>query len=187
MEKQRLDNLLGALSLTLMDRVNHAVRERTGLHDSSIFALVLLGQANSSLTIDALAKLLWIAHSSGVRLVERLVDEGYVERKSGSDKRTVVLALTRAGRKIVDAALASREAAISNITNCLPETMHETMTEACERLLTEMSGDRITAARNCRLCDERACDLKRCPVDIAYHKHADTGGGCIHTKFNNGK
>lgn len=176
MEKQRLDNLLGALALTLMDRVNQAVRERTGLHDSSIFALVLLGQAHSPVTIDTLAKLLSIAHSSAVRLVERLVDEGYVERKSGSDKRTVVLALTSAGQKIVDAALASREATISTITNSLPDTMRKVMTEACERLLEEMSGDQITATRNCRLCDERACDLKRCPVDIAYRKHREMDG-----------
>ena len=176
MEKQRFDNLLGALSLALMDRVNQAVRARTGLHDSSIFALVLLSQADASLTIDALAKLLCVAHSSAVRLVERLADDGYVERRQGSDKRTVVLALTRAGRSVVRTALASREAVIGDITKCLPESVRNVMTDACERLLTEMSGDRNTAARNCRLCDEKACDLERCPVDIAYHKCTDAEG-----------
>ena len=170
MEKQRLDNLLGALSLSLMDRIDRAISDRTGFQGTAIFALVLLSQT-PSLTIDALAKLLQLAHSSAVRLVERLVEEGHVERQPGTDKRTVVLALTDTGRTVVLSALSARAEAIANVTAALPNDARLAMVEICEKLLTSMSPDATTSARNCRLCNEGACDLKRCPVDIVYRVH----------------
>ncbi|MBN3787993.1 MarR family transcriptional regulator [Burkholderia sp. Ac-20353] len=167
MEKQRLDNLLGALSLALMDRLREAISSASGLNETAVFALVLLSQ-RPVVTIDVLAKQLALAHSTVVRLVERLVEDGYVERNSGADRRAVFLSLTPAGRDLANIVLDARRKAIEPLTDQLPETMQAALITLCEHLLERMSVDALTSVRNCRLCDEQACDLERCPVEKQY-------------------
>ncbi|RKF44273.1 MarR family winged helix-turn-helix transcriptional regulator [Paraburkholderia fungorum] len=170
MEKQRLDNLLGALSLAMMDRIRDAVSTETGLHETTVFALTLLSQ-RPAITIDTLARLLGLAHSTVVRLVERLAEDGYIERHSGTDRRAVFLSLAPAGRAIVNVALSARQTAISKLTDQFPERAQTKLIAMCEQLLSLMSTDATTAIRNCRLCDETVCDLDRCPVEHQYRHH----------------
>ncbi|KAG8148524.1 MarR family winged helix-turn-helix transcriptional regulator [Burkholderia catarinensis] len=176
MEKQRLDNLLGALSLAVSDRIRQAVLAETGMHETTIFALVLLSQRPTA-TIDTLARLLGLAHSTVVRLVERLSGDGYVERRPGADKRAVILELTSTGRATVDRALSARQVAVEQITARLSSEQQDAMVTMCEQILTMMSGDVVTAVRICRLCDEGACDLERCPVEQQYRSHANRPTG----------
>ncbi|TDV19448.1 MarR family winged helix-turn-helix transcriptional regulator [Paraburkholderia caballeronis] len=167
MEKQRLDNMLGALSLALMDRLREAIASASALNETAVFALVLLSQ-RPAVTIDVLAKQLALAHSTVVRLVERLVDDGYIERNSGADRRAVFLSLTAAGRDHAEVVLEARRNAIGSLTDQLPETMQTALIAICEQLLERMSVDALTSVRNCRLCDEKACDLECCPVEKQY-------------------
>lgn len=167
MEKQRLDNMLGALSLALMDRLREAISSASALNETAIFALVLLSQ-RPTVTIDVLAKHLMLAHSTVVRLVERLVEEGYIERSSGTDRRAVFLSLTQAGKDLVSVVFEVRRKTIGTLTDQLPETMQTTLISICEQLLERMSVDALSSVRNCRLCDEKACDLERCPVEKLY-------------------
>ncbi|MBY4801990.1 MarR family transcriptional regulator [Burkholderia cepacia] len=170
MEKQRLDNLLGALSLALMDRLREAIASVSELSETAVFALVLLSQ-RPAVTIDVLAKQLALAHSTVVRLVERLAEDGYVERNSGADRRAVLLSLTPAGRDVASMVLDARRKAIGTLTDHLPEAMQVALVGICEHLLERMSVDSLTSVRNCRLCDEKACDLERCPVEKKYRLH----------------
>lgn len=167
MEKQRLDNMLGALSLVLMDRLREAIASVSELNDTAVFALVLLSQ-RPPVTLDVLAKQLALAHSTVVRLVERLVEDGYVERSSGADRRAVFVSLTPAGKHLVGIVLDARRKAIGALTDQLPDDMQTALIAICERLLESMSPDASTSVRNCRLCDEAACDLERCPVERQY-------------------
>lgn len=178
MKKQRLNNLLGALALALNDRVEDAIARETGLHGSIADALVLLSQAHA-LTIDALARQLMLVHSSAVRLAERMAQEGLVEREPGEDKRTVVLTLTEAGHAAVEQILAARGSAIADVTRTLTPEQCAQLMPICEQLVGALADDMHNAIRVCRLCDEDACDLRRCPSERAYLRFAaerDAGG-----------
>ncbi|KDB08491.1 transcriptional regulator, MarR family [Burkholderia sp. lig30] len=167
MEKQRLDNMLGAVSLALMDRLRGAISSATEQSETAVFALVLLSQ-RPAVTIDVLAKQLALAHSTVVRLVDRLDEGGYVERNSGADRRAVFLSLTPAGKDLANVVLDARRKAIGALTERLPEATQIALTAICEQLLDQMSADALTSIRNCRLCDEKACNLERCPVENRY-------------------
>ncbi|WP_175843973.1 MarR family winged helix-turn-helix transcriptional regulator [Burkholderia arboris] len=178
MRKQRLNNLLGALALALNDRIEDAIAHETGMHGSIADALVLLSQAHT-LTIDALARQLMLVHSSAVRLAERMAQEGFVEREPGEDKRTVVLTLTEAGHDAVQQVLAARGSAISDVTRTLTPEQCAQLMPICEQLVGALAGDMQHAIRVCRLCDEDACDLRRCPSERAYRRFVaerDAGG-----------
>jgi len=177
-KKQRLNNLLGALALGLNDRVEDTIARDTGLHGSSVDALVLLSQSNA-LTIDALARQLMLVHSSAVRLAERMAQEGLVAREPGDDKRTVVLTLTEAGHDSVQQVLAARGAAIADLTRTLTPEQCAQLLPICEQLVGALADDMQNAIRVCRQCDEDACDLRRCPSERACRRFAaerETGG-----------
>ncbi|CAB3746419.1 MULTISPECIES: MarR family winged helix-turn-helix transcriptional regulator [Burkholderia] len=170
MKKQRLNNLLGALALAVNDRVEEAIARETGLHGSIADALVLLSQAHA-MTIDALARQSMLVHSSAVRLAERMAQEGLVAREPGEDKRTVVLTLTEAGHDTVRQVLAARGAAIADLTRTLTPAQCAQLLPICEQLVGALADDMQNAIRVCRLCDEDACDLRRCPSERAYRRH----------------
>jgi DNA-binding MarR family transcriptional regulator len=177
-KRQRLNNLLGALALGLNDRVEDAIARDTGLHGSSVDALVLLSQSQA-LTIDALARQLMLVHSSAVRLAERMAQEGLVAREPGDDKRTVVLTLTEAGHDAVQQVLAARGAAIADLTRTLTPEQCSQLMPICEQLVGVLADDMHNAIRICRLCDEDACDLRRCPSERAcrrFEAERQTGG-----------
>ncbi|MEN2469652.1 MarR family winged helix-turn-helix transcriptional regulator [Burkholderia sp. GS2Y] len=169
MKKQRLNNLLGALALALNDRVEDAIARETGLHGSIADALVLLSQAHT-LTIDALARQLMLVHSSAVRLAERMAQEGLVAREPGEDRRTVVLTLTEAGHDAVQQVLGARGTAIADLTRTLTAEQCGQLMPICEQLIGALADDMQNAIRVCRLCDEDACDLRRCPSERAYRR-----------------
>ncbi|MGS0894259.1 MarR family winged helix-turn-helix transcriptional regulator [Burkholderia stagnalis] len=173
MKKQRLNNLLGALALGLNDRVAEAISRETGLHGSIADALILLSQANAP-TIDTLARQLLLVHSSAVRLAERMAHEGLVARTPGEDRRTVVLTLTEAGHDAVRRVLAARGAAIADATRTLTAEQCAQLAPICEQLIGALADDIQNAIRVCRLCDEGACDLRRCPAERAYRQFATT-------------
>lgn len=172
MNDQRLDNLLGALALAMMDRLTQAIAQNTGLQGSSAYALVLLGQT-PGLSIDALAKILGLAHSSTVRLIENLVESGFIDRQPGVDRRQVLVSLTIRGQAAVDNVLSARQHTLAQMTATLPSTSTQALTEACEQLLSSLSNDALSASRNCRLCDEGICGLSSCPVEAAYRRQTE--------------
>lgn len=164
MNHLRLGNLLAALSLSVMDQVEQALAAQTTLHPTAISALVLLSQ-HPSQTIDSLSKPLHLAHSSTVRLVDRLLQEAYIQRQPGSDKRTVLLSLTNKGEAMVRACLLARQKVMQAVTEPLSDAAAMALEKTCEMLLSKLTSSREVASRNCRLCDENQCDLQRCPVE----------------------
>lgn len=170
MNDQRLDNLLGALALAVMDRLTLSIAQNSGLQGSSAYALVLLGQT-PGLSIDALAKILGRAHSSTVRLIEQLVESGLLSRQAGKDRRQVLVSLTIKGQDAVDKVLSARQNALAQMTAVLPSASAQILTDAFERLLEHLSDDATSASRNCRLCNENTCGQSTCPVEIAYLRH----------------
>jgi MarR family transcriptional repressor of emrRAB len=92
-------NLLGAVSLAIVDRVRDATEIASGHRAAAPAALVALQQFAGGGSMDELRKVLGLTPSGAVRLVDRLAADGYVERRAGADGRSLALALTPAGRR----------------------------------------------------------------------------------------
>ncbi len=167
MRKQRLENLLGALSLSITDAVARSIEEAEGAYGSDTFALVLLQHAQT-LRSDVLSRQLRLAQSSTVRLVDRLEREGLVRRSSGADRRTVWLSLTSRGDRAAQRVLSVRQNVLRELLEKLSEGEKKALHSISEKLLTELTVDLASGEQNCRLCDEDACCLADCPVEARY-------------------
>ena len=87
MDDAHTANLLGALSLVVHDRFGEAMTEATGGSETAAAALSSLDNFLDRPTIDTLRRVLGLTSSGTVRLVDRLEDEGLVERGTGEDRR----------------------------------------------------------------------------------------------------
>lgn len=167
MRAQRLENLLGALSLSIVDAMASRIEEAEGAYGSDTFALVLL-QHTDALRSDVLARQLRLAQSSTVRLVDRLEREGLVRRDTGVDRRTVMVSLTARGERAAERILSARQHVLHDLVGRLSEAEQSALQSIAGKLLTDLTVDLASGEQNCRLCDEDACDLARCPVEIRY-------------------
>jgi MarR family transcriptional repressor of emrRAB len=167
MRAQRLENLLGALSLSITDAVAQGIEEEEGAYGSDTFALVLLQHAES-LRTDVLSRQLRLAQSSTVRLVDRLERDGLVRRETGADRRTVLVSLTARGQRAADRVLATRRNVLRTLVGKLNDSERAALHSISVKLLTELTVDLASGEQNCRLCDEGACSLADCPVEIRY-------------------
>jgi DNA-binding MarR family transcriptional regulator len=160
-----LANVLGALAVAVADRVREAVEAATGLTGAAPAALVSLEQFLGGRPVDDLARAMGLTHSGAVRLVDRLVEAGLVERRPGRDGRSRAVALTAAGRRTSRAATRARAGAVETVLADLGArdraTLHRlvdalTATETRERLAARAAGD-VPPGWFCRLCDPVAC------------------------------
>jgi DNA-binding MarR family transcriptional regulator len=162
----RRANLLGALALAIVDRMQAALFGPDERGFSSTAALLHL-RLRPGRNIDFLARLLRISHPATVRLVDRLEDDGLIERRPGLDARERALVLTKAGERAAVAALAARLEALADLLEPLTAAERRQLEPLLEKLLAAMTGDRWQARHTCRLCDFAACDDPACPVDRA--------------------
>jgi MarR family transcriptional regulator, negative regulator of the multidrug operon emrRAB len=159
-------NLLGALALTLTDRMAAATGMVAEYGPSAASALVtLLGYPGRP--TDALASTLGLTHPGAVLLVNRLQDAGLVDRAVGDDKRVRLLSLTAEGRLRAQKVLEVRRAVLTAALEVVDAGLRDSVTVALEAMLGALTVDRRTADRTCRLCDEQGCPDERCPVENA--------------------
>jgi MarR family transcriptional repressor of emrRAB len=90
----RTTNLFGALMLVAGDEIRRATEIAANHTDAAPAALVALHEFLGGRSIDDLRNAVGLTPSGAVRLVDRLVSAGYVERRPGSDRRAVALVLT---------------------------------------------------------------------------------------------
>jgi DNA-binding MarR family transcriptional regulator len=170
----RAANLLGALSLVLADRVDDAVtgivqttRRPDRSVDSAATALSAMHHFLHDPSIDQLAKVLGLTPSGAVRLVDRLVGAGHVERRPGGDGRTVQLRLTVRGRYAALGVSEARGLVLDRALDALSGEERATFAELAGRMLAGMIRPSPGTTRwMCRICDTGACerDAGRCPV-----------------------
>ena len=159
----RTGNLLGALAVALADEIHDDAKARTEIGGEAPAALVFIGHAPGC-SIDFLARLLRLSHPGTVRLVDRLVVAGLVERRAASDGRAVALHLTDVGARRRRKLLAGRQTALDKAVTVLSPTQREQLATIAEVLLKSLRGtDTRRAFTICRLCDERDC--ANCPLD----------------------
>lgn len=156
-------NLLGALALAVSDDMNNAVCLAASSGDTASAALVHLSHAPLG-GVEPLRQVLGLSHSATVRLVDRLVSGGLVERRPADhDRRTVVVSLTFDGRAVANAAERDRLSRLRcMLQRSLSAEQRAQLTPLAETMLSALTDDNSALWRICRLCAFEACP--DCPV-----------------------
>jgi DNA-binding MarR family transcriptional regulator len=164
----RSANLVGAFALAVFDRMAGAIDECDGSFGSSAAALLLIHHGHVG-RIDDLREPLGLTQTGVVRLVDRIAHLELAKRVShaGGDLRLVGVELTPKGSQMVARILAAREQAVARLLGSLTPAEIDQLTGICEKSLAHVAGVAAAPGRLCRYCDEDACDLSRCPVELA--------------------
>jgi MarR family transcriptional repressor of emrRAB len=168
-EAPRQANLLGAISLTVAERVDEAVRLAAAHGGAAPAAIVALATFLDGSSLDVMRRPLGLSHSAAVRLADRLAEAGLVRREPGADGRSLSIRLTAEGAQLARCIRAAREAALESVLAPLSGSERAQLTSLHEKLLAGITGGRADAGHICRLCDADACghELGRCPVTQA--------------------
>ena len=154
-------NLLGAVGLAVSDRILETAREVLNHSGETPAALVVIGYGQGP-SNDLLKRILGLSHPGTVRLVDRLVADGLVERKKGPDNRTIALFLTDKGHSTREQLLAGRLAAIKPFLSPLDAAEQEMFDRLLHKILASMETTDLERCSLCRLCDNRIC--RNCPI-----------------------
>ena len=169
-EDRHLANVLGAVSLQVTTRTSAAMSAATGLSPVQVVAMVALANYADGGSTAQLGSSVDLSHSATVRLVDRLVQLGLVERRVGAgDGRVSAVHLTSQGRRVVGRIRRARAAALDEVLAGLGEDQRAALAPALDVLAAAEvapAPDGIETSRYvCRLCDADACGHPDgCPV-----------------------
>ena len=163
------------MALALGDRVRTATEGAVDQTAAAPAALVALREFLGGRSVDDLRRVVGLSPSGAVRLVDRLVDAGLVERGAGPDRRTVAVVLTAAGDRAARRVQAARAAALVDLVAELTSEERTALTRVSERLLAIVARTRLDERAAgavppggwmCRLCDQVACGrpVGECPA-----------------------
>lgn len=158
-------NLLGVVGLNVAERIDVAARDVLQFAGETAAALVVIGY-DLGPSNDELRRILRLSHSGTVRLVDRLVEEGLVERRAGRDGREVALYITRRGRTLREKVLTSRIAAIRPLLEPLTQAEQKTLITLLQKMLSSQETTDMERRSLCRLCDDRVC--QDCPIPASF-------------------
>jgi DNA-binding MarR family transcriptional regulator len=168
MNDMKLENIVGALSLAISDSIHQGTQDQAPEVGPAAAAIALLGH-EPGMTIERLRRALGLSHPGAVRLVDRLVTQGVVERRqAAADRRAVALHLTPAGNANCAAVLAVRHERIARALEVLDPDEREILGRITEKLLNGLVNDLDQGYSVCRLCDPASCT--NCPVADALNE-----------------
>lgn len=157
-------NLLGALALAVSDAMQEAAEDAAGHAGQGPAAIVSIG-ALPGLSVGELAGVLRLTHPGAVRLVERLVNDGLVEKGPAPDGRAVALKLTPPGKQRRRDILSQRARRLQPFLNRLSATERKQFDGLLRKLLNGLASERPSVYTLCRLCDAGPCMRNECPVE----------------------
>ena len=161
----RTTNLLGVVGLAVSDRIAQATNEILKHSGETAAALVVIGYGLGP-SNDELRKILGLSHSGTVRLIDRLVADGLVERRAGSDARSVALYATKPGKALREKILKGRLNSISPLIETLTDAEQRQLSTLLHKLLSSMETTDLERKTLCRLCDNRVCT--DCPIPAEF-------------------
>jgi hypothetical protein len=106
--------------------------------------------------------------SSGIsRLVDRVVEAGWVIRTAGADARQRRLRLTKEGQDRAREVLRARHDVLAAAIGVLPERDRMELERLLGEVVTGLASTRLPALQVCRLCDRAACAAgnRECPLE----------------------
>jgi MarR family transcriptional regulator, negative regulator of the multidrug operon emrRAB len=157
----RTANLLGVVGLAVADRIEETARDILNHAGETPAALVVIGYGFGP-SNDQLRRTLGLSHPGSVRLVDRLVADGLVERRKGHDKRAIALYLTVDGAALREILLTGRLAAIKQFLMPLTESELSALSGLLHKMLSSIDATDLERCTLCRLCDARVCS--NCPI-----------------------
>jgi DNA-binding MarR family transcriptional regulator len=150
-------NLLGALALTLADRLEHAVTAAARLSSSDAAALSALHHFLDSPNVGLLARVLGLSSPGAVRLLDRLQRDGLARRVAGTDGRVTSVALTAAGHRRAQAVTRARSALAERALEALSPAEQRQFGVLAGKILAGLIGPAGATRWTCRLCDLAPC------------------------------
>jgi MarR family transcriptional repressor of emrRAB len=154
--EERLVNLVGVAALAATDRMRAGVEGTLGSGGAAPAALVHLA-AYPGESAEALHHVLGISQPGTAQVLERLVDQGLVERRQGRDRRTHALHLTARGQRMLDRLIERRAETLGALLAPLTDDERAQLTPLLEKVVAGLADDRPQALNTCRLCDREAC------------------------------
>lgn len=161
----RTANLLGTLALEVAGRIEDTARSILNHAGETPAALVVIGYGLGP-SNEELRRVLGLSHSGSVRLIDRLVADGFVERREGRDKRAIALYLTEHGYARREELLKGRLAAIRSILLPLSDSDQATLATLLHKILSSMETTDLQRCSLCRLCDDSVCIDCPIPADF---------------------
>ena len=163
MNEPRNRNIFGAFALMISDDIVRVTSSHAPEAGPTASTLALLAH-EPGLSIRTLAIGVGLSHAGTVRLVDRLVADGLIERRGhATDGRTRSLYLTAAGRRASRKVLNARDQIIAEGLSSLSNEELATLTAISERVLRTRLKSPEQMYRICRLCGHDAC--ADCPID----------------------
>lgn len=162
----RTANLLGVVGLAVADRIEAAARNILSHAGETPAALVVIGYGLGP-SNDQLRRVLGLSHPGTVRLVDRLVADGLVERREAHDKRAIALYLSKRGKALREELLKERLASIRQLLAPLTSAEQKMFAALLHKMLSSMETTDMERRTLCRLCDNRVCSNCPIPADIA--------------------
>jgi MarR family transcriptional repressor of emrRAB len=160
----RTSNLLGALALEAARVQEEATRAAVGQAGAATAALVVIA-ASPGRTIEQIRGPLGLSQPGAARLIERLAQEGWIDRGGPGGRRGLQISLTAAGVQVFDELLVARRAVLWQLLEPLSGPELAQLSDLFEKLLAARTGDRADLERLCRVCERRVCS--HCPVGHA--------------------
>lgn len=160
-EMDRTTNLLGALALAISDRIKTGIKDTFDRSGESAAAIVVLGYA-PGLSVEILRQVLDLSHPGTVRLIDRLEEDGLVERRKAADGRAVALHLTRKGGKLRQRLMDQRLDLLEAGLKGLNAKERVVLGDLLAKVLTNLPETEMAKHRICRLCAVGTC--KDCPI-----------------------
>lgn len=174
---ERSANLLGAVALTVADRLTKGAADAAGTSTSGAAALVTLA-AHPAIGVTRLGEQIGLSQPATARMLDGLESSGLVERRRGPDGRSVAVHPTRSGRAAARRALQARHEALAGMVGGLNDEERAALTGVLERLLGGLYEEVRSVNLLCRLCDRGACrtDGLPCPVSQAARQRGSRDG-----------
>jgi DNA-binding MarR family transcriptional regulator len=165
----RTANLLGTVGLAVADRIETAARQILSHAGETAAAVVVIGYGLGP-SIDELRRILGLSHPGAVRLVDRLVADGLVDRQAGRDRRSLALHLTADGGALRQQLLKGRLAALRPLLQPLSEAEQDMLGALLAKLLAGLPTSDADRCHLCRLCDDSVCT--DCPIPAEFRNRA---------------
>ncbi len=155
-------NLLGALTRALSDRVEAGLQENINRSGEAASAVVFLGYT-PGISVEILRQVLSLSHPGTVRLIDRLVDDGLVERRKTKDGRAVALHLTRNGERLRTGLLNVRNDVLEATLSGLSKEERGTFGRLIAKVLSALPQSELDKHHICRQCSVSLCSSD-CPI-----------------------
>jgi len=159
-------NRIGALWATL-DRAMQGVLAEASASSpalsSSAGAMLMWLHHWAPVGVVELGRVVGLSQPACTRALDKLVDQGLVERSTLSGKE-VRLTLTRSGHARARQLQRRRLAACAVLLGALSADEQAQFASLADKLLQAPVADRAYARHVCRFCDHAVCDGPACPI-----------------------